>query len=168
MRILRSAINILANVGGYLAAAALLLMTLGVTLDVLARFVLGSGTKLAVEYSGYLLVAIVILGIAHTHKENGHIRVDFFIKLLPRRFQIWIKIFGSALFLFYAFFLARLGWKSFLTSYQFNTTSRTGLDVAIWPYQLVIPVGLLLVCALLVVYLIDDIRSITAKSKTEA
>ncbi len=150
-----------------MAAAALLLMTLGVTLDVLARFVLGSGTKVGVEFSGYLLVAIVFLGIAHTHKENGHIRVDFFVNMLPRRLQNWIKIFGSALFLFYSYFLARLGWKSFLTSYQFNTTSRTGIDVVIWPYQLVIPVGLFLVCILLVVYLIDDVRSITARRKTD-
>jgi TRAP-type C4-dicarboxylate transport system permease small subunit len=135
---------------GHIASAALLIMTVGVTLDVLARFVLGAGTKMAIEMSGYALVAIVFLGLAYTHKTNGHIEIDFLIKRLSARAQRWCRIFNSIVFLAYTVLLGYFGWKSFWTSFQFNTTSRTGLDVLIWPYQLVIPVGLLIASLLLV------------------
>ena len=127
----------LAVSGGYLASCALLIMTIGVTLDVLARFLLGAGTKLAIEMSGYLVVAIVFFGLAYTHKTNGHIEIDFLVKRLPARAQRWCRIFNSTVFLAYTVLLGYFGWRSFWTSYQFNTTSRTGLDVAIWPYATV-------------------------------
>ena len=139
----------LAVSGGYLASCALLVMTIGVTLDVLARFLLGAGTKLAIEMSGYLVVAIVFFGLAHTHRTNGHIEIDFLVKRLPARAQRWCRVFNSAVFLAYTLLLGYFGWRTFWTSYQFETTSRTGLDVAIWPYQLVIPLGLAITSLLL-------------------
>lgn len=137
--------------GGYAASCALLIMTIGVTLDVLARFLLGAGTKAAVEMSGYLLVAIVFLGLAYTQKTKGHIEIDFLVKRLSVRAQRWCRIFNSAVFLAYTVMLGYFGWKSAWTSYQFNSTSRTGLDVIIWPYQMIIPVGLAIASLLLVV-----------------
>ena len=141
--------------GGYVASAALLIMTVGVTLDVLARFLLGAGTKAAIEMSGYLLVMIVFFGLAYTHKTKGHIEIDFVTSRLSAATQRRLRFFNSIVFLAYTLILGYFGWRTFWTSYQFQSTSRTGLDVLIWPYQLVIPVGLalaslLLACSILV------------------
>jgi len=139
----------LAVSGGYLASCALLVMTIGVTLDVLARFLLGAGTKLAIEMSGYLVVAIIFFGLAYTYKTDGHIAIDLVVRRLPPRAQRWCRIFNSTVFLAYTLLLGYFGWRSFWTSYEFGTTSRTGLDVLVWPYQLIIPVGLALTSLLL-------------------
>ena len=139
----------LAKSGGYIASAALLVMTVGVTLDVLARYILGAGTKFAIELSGYLLVMITFLGLAYTHATDGHIRIDFLVKRLSPQARRWHDVFDSLLFLAYTLILAYFGWVTFWTSYQFQTTSRTGMDVLVWPYQLVIPVGLVLTSLLL-------------------
>lgn len=144
-----SFIGWLAVGGGYLASCALLVMTIGVTLDVLARFLLGAGTKLAIEMSGYLVVAIIFFGLAYTHKTNGHIEIDLLVRRLPPRARRWCRIFNSAVFLAYTLMLGYFGWRTFWTSYDFGTTSRTGLDVLVWPYQLIIPVGLALTSLLL-------------------
>jgi TRAP-type C4-dicarboxylate transport system permease small subunit len=167
MRIIRFLVSALADAGGYVAAAAVLAMAVLVSFDVLARFLLGSGTKMAVEVTGYLLVAIVFFGLAYAHKEKAHIRVEFFVKILPSGLQIWVRLFGSALFLFVTILLGTFGWDSVQTSVQYNTTSRTGLDVAIWPYQLAIPLGLFLVGILLVVHVIDDLRAIAAPRESD-
>lgn len=142
---------------GYVASVALLVMTVGVTLDVFARFLLGAGSKMAIEMSGYALVAIVFLGLAYTHKTNGHIEINFLIKRLSPRAQHWCRIFNSIVFLAYTMLLGYFGWKTFWTSYEFNSTSRTGLDVLIWPYQLVIPLGLLITSLLLIASICVDI-----------
>ncbi len=142
---------------GHVASAALLIMTIGVTLDVFARFLLGAGSKMAIEMSGYALVAIVFLGLAYTHKTNGHIEINFLIKRLSPRAQHWCRVFNSVVFLAYTMLLGYFGWKTFWTSFQFNSTSRTGHDVLIWPYQLVIPLGLLITSALLITSICVDI-----------
>lgn len=142
LRRLGEAIDWIVRAGGYLAGGALLLMTLGVTLDVLARYVLGAGTKAALELSGYALVAIVFLGLAYTHRSRSHIEVDFVTKHLSEPIRRWLRNLSTLVFLVYTVLLGYFGWRTFWDSYDFGTTSRTGLDVAVWPYQLIIPVGL--------------------------
>lgn len=143
--------------GGYIASAALLVMTVGVTLDVLARFFLGAGTKAAIEMSGYLLVMIVFFGLAYTHKTKGHIEIDFVTSRLSTATQRHLRFFNSIVFLAYTVLLGYFGWRTFWTSFEFNSTSRTGLDVLIWPYQLVIPVGLALATLLLAAQILVEV-----------
>ena len=145
-----SFVNWLVVAGAGLASGAVFVMAIGVTLDVLARFILGAGTKMALEFSGYLLVAVVFLGLAYTHKAGAHIRVDFLIKRLPERMLKWFKVIDSIVFLLYASFLGYFGFDAVQTSFQFGTTSRTGIDIIVWPFQLIIPVGLTLTSLLLV------------------
>ena len=152
-----SLINWLVDSGGNLASCAVFIMAIGVTLDVLARFVLGAGTKMALEFSGYLLVAVVFLGLAYTHKAGAHIRVDFLIKRLPERMRKWFKVIDSIVFLSYVVFLGYFGFDAAQTSYQFGTTSRTGIDIIVWPFQLVIPVGLTLTSLFLVCSICRDV-----------
>lgn len=148
-RTIASVADWLAVSGGYIASTALLLMSVGVTLDVLARFFLGAGTKFAVEMSGYGLVVIVFFGLAYTHKTNGHIEIDFVVSRLSDSTKRRLRVVNTVVFLVYTVVLGYFGWKTFWTSYQFNTTSRTGLDVEVWPYQLVIPLGLAIATLLL-------------------
>ena len=145
-----SFVNWLVVAGSGLASGAVFVMAIGVTLDVLARFILGAGTKAALEFSGYLLVAVVFLGLAYTHQAGAHIRVDFLIKRLPERMLKWFKVIDSTVFLLYAVFLGYFGFDAVQTSYLFGTTSRTGIDIIVWPFQLIIPVGLTLTSLLLV------------------
>ena len=159
MRLIQRVVDFLVLLGGYLAGAAVLAMTLLVTVDVLFRFLFGGSTRMAVEFSGYLLVVIVFLGLAYTHQEKGHIRVDFFLNLLPPRVQKLVGFLGTVLFLFLSAFLGYRASQSVLVSYQFGSTSRTGIDVPLWPYQAVIPVGLFLLSALLTMQIIQSFRS---------
>src|SRR5262245_35474029 len=106
---LKSIAEWLAVAGGYVAGAGLLGMTVGVSLDVSVRYLLGAGTKYATEISGYIVVAIVFLGLAYTQQTKGHIQIDFLIKRLPTRLQRWVRLFNDAVFLAYTLFLGYFG-----------------------------------------------------------
>jgi TRAP-type C4-dicarboxylate transport system permease small subunit len=145
----------LSAIGEFASNVALLLMTLGITADVLMRWLVGSASKAAVELTGYLMVMVVYFGLGPTQRARAHIQIDLLVRLLPAPMARAIALVNSILFLFYAVALAALGWKSVSTSYFFGTTSRTGLDVIVWPFQLFIPVGL----AILIVVLLAEILS---------
>jgi C4-dicarboxylate transporter DctQ subunit len=141
---LDSAIDRLVVIGGKVAAYCVLAATLIITGDVLSRFLLGAGTKWVVEYTGYLVVAIVFLGLAYVQKDHEHALVDFVLTRLSRKIQRLVTVIGLFLFLLYSVFLGIFGWQTSMRSFTLQTTSRTAVDVPIWPYQLLIPLGLAL------------------------
>ena len=65
--------------------------------------------------------------------------MDFLVKKLPERMRRWIKVIDSIVFLLYVIFLGYYGFDAVQTSYQFGTTSRTGIDIIVWPFQLINP-----------------------------
>ena len=141
---LDSILNGLVVMGGKVAAYCVLAATLMVTGDVLARYLLGAGTKWVVEYTGYLVVAIVFLGLAYVQKEHEHALVDFVLTKLSRKIQSWVTVIGLIMFLAYSVFLGLFSWQTFIRSFSLQITSRTAVDVPLWPYQLLIPLGLAL------------------------
>ena len=78
----------LSSVGEFLSNLALLFMTLGITADVLARWLAGTASKAAVELTGYFMVAVVFLGLAPAQRVKAHIQIEVFVKLLPERIAL--------------------------------------------------------------------------------
>ena len=155
-----SLIRWLTTAGGVLAAFGIFAITVIVTGDVTARFLAGAGTKWTLEFTGYLLVMVVFLGLAYTLRERSHIRILFLVDRLPKKVQAWIEVVTSFIFLGFCAFLCYLTWHPTLTSINFGTTSRTGVDVLVWPYQLFMPLGLALISILLIGNIYTQIRSI--------
>src|SRR5215208_1847835 len=162
---LRSMPAVLATVGEMLASVALFLMAIGITADVLARWLVGAGSNAAVEITGYLMVAIVFLGLAPAQRAKAHIQIEVFIALLPAAWVRGIRKLNRVLFLLYAIVLAYLGWKSVSTSLLLKTTSRTALDLVVWPFQLFIPIGLVI---LVIVLLTEILRGSEPMQADEA
>lgn len=94
------------------------------------------------EISGYLLAFVVFMGLPYTLEKGGHIHVDTFVKYLgPRKQQAARAV--SALFVaFVGFFFC---WKGFALSLsKFNVVSSSELQLWLFPFYLVVPVGSLL------------------------
>jgi TRAP-type C4-dicarboxylate transport system permease small subunit len=66
----------LSDLGAGLAGVATLLLALMVAAGVVARRGLGAPLLFVEELSGYLVAGIVFLGLAHTFRTGGHIRVE--------------------------------------------------------------------------------------------
>ena len=142
-----------------IASYSILAMTLLVTVDILMRSLLGFSTRVAVEMTGYLLVIAVFFGLAYTLREGSHIRITFLLLRLPARVQAWVELIISIIFLSYTGVLGGVTWSWWFTSFSLKTTSRTGLDIVVWPVEIFIPVGLTLISLLLAYEIVANIKT---------
>jgi TRAP-type C4-dicarboxylate transport system permease small subunit len=147
-----------------IAGLAVLAMTLIITLDVVMRYAF-KPTKWVEEFSTYLMAGLVFLGLAYTLKENAHIRVDFLMVKLPKRVRDWLGVINSILLLAFTLILFFLNWHFFTTSFALKATSRTSMDVILWPAQLVMPVGLAIMSLLLICNIYTQTKAALGKSK---
>ena len=152
---LRQLVARLSMASEFIANIALFLMTLGITADVFYRWLAGVSSKSVVELTGYLMVAVVFFGLAPAQRARAHIKVDIFLNMFPKAVKRAIEWLTQVMFIVYSVILCYLGWDSVTTSYMFKTTSRTGLDVLVWPFQLFIPIGLALLIVVLISEMID-------------
>ena len=71
-----------------------LAMALAVAAIVLLRYAFGQNTILIQEVVGYLHGLVLMLGMAYTLKENGHVRVDIFHSGRSPRWRGLVDLFG--------------------------------------------------------------------------
>ena len=159
------AIHRLTFITGLIAGFSLLAMTLMVTMDVTLRYGFNAPTKWANEFSAYLAVLVIFLGISYVLRENAHIRVDVVVRKLPRRAQDWIRVITSVILLGYIIILFHLTWDVLVMNFAINKTSFTAMDVPIWPIQAFIPLGLAIMGLLLIQHIFVEAK--VALRKTE-
>ncbi len=66
------------------------------------------------ELAKYLFVWTIFMGVASAVKYDDHVRVSYFVDLLPPRPRILIMIAANLSFLAFAAFVAYQGWEMFL------------------------------------------------------
>ena len=82
---LAAALDRLGRAFAHVAAVALLAMTAAVTYGVVMRYAFNSAQNWTDELATYCLAAIAFLGLAHTLRSDGHIRIDLITGRLPPR-----------------------------------------------------------------------------------
>lgn len=162
-RLFSRAVNRITLVACGVAGLAVLVMTLIITMDVVLRYAF-TPTKWVHEFSTYLMVVLVFLGLAYALKEDAHIKVDFLVVRLPRRIQDWMKVIHSILFLVFTTILCYFNWHMFTESFALKTRSFTSVDVIIWPVQLFMPVGLAILGLLLICNIYTETKAVLGKS----
>ena len=84
---------------GTITAIAMVLMILNVFYDVIARYFFRSGSIAMQEMEWHLFSVIILLGVAYTLKEDGHVRVDVLYDRLSHKRKAMINMVGSILFI---------------------------------------------------------------------
>ena len=144
----------LANGSGAVAALAVLAMCLLITGAVFVRYFLGIPVVWVPEIVGYLMVALIFLGLGETMLAGGHIRIDLFISRVPKRLRDVLELLTLTLSTGVAGFFAWHGVKTMLRSLEYGRRDAFGaLDTPLYIPQAALPIGLsilTLVLALLV------------------
>lgn len=150
MRRLVRALEGLSQAAGHLAGLVVLGLTLFVAVAVFSRRVLGAPILSADEVSGYLLLAIVFLGLAYTMKAGGHIRSDIVLAHVPAGVRGGLEALATCLGLLFALALLAGVWALVSEYYTRGTLSFKDLQIPLWiPGVLLIVGGVLLVSQLL-------------------
>lgn len=74
------------------AMAAVALMSVSTTFDVLKRWITGWPIGGVMQLNECLMVVLVFLGIAHAQRSRNHIRISFILARLNRRTVVWADI----------------------------------------------------------------------------
>lgn len=88
-----------ADVIGYITAFTMVLMILNVFYDVVMRYFFRSGSIAMQEMEWHLFSVIILLGIAYTLKEDGHVRVDLIYDRLTDKKKAIINMVGVVTFI---------------------------------------------------------------------
>jgi len=156
---MKRATELMANLLAFIAGLTLVGMMVHVTLDVLLKYFFNQpipGTAEVVAY--YYMIGIVFLPLAYIEVQNRPIVVGLFYDLMPRALQAPLDVLGTVASLaFYAF----LTWQS-MTIALLSLENREFVDgiwkVVVWPSRFIIPLGLTIACAALLVRLVVLVR----------
>ena len=139
----------------------ILLMTLLITIDVIGRTIFGKSTLIASELSGYMLVAIVFLGLAHTLKVDKHITVEIITSRLPDEKRRKLEV---IVFILSAVFMSWLTWSTWYPVMKnLHTQSITSLRAPMWVPYLLVPVGSAMLTIAFLIEAIGKIKQLRRK-----
>ncbi|MDL2226100.1 TRAP transporter small permease [Deltaproteobacteria bacterium OttesenSCG-928-M10] len=120
------------------------------------------------EFGGYALVAITMGGLAYAWQQRAHVKVEFFLNILPPKVA-WvlttvttIVAFGFTLVITYA------AWEHIQTAFLFKTRSNTWIRTVVAYPQLSIIIGLILLDLQLLAEVLDRLFMGRDKPAAEA
>ncbi len=130
------------------AAVILLICSVGLNFaNIIGRYLLGSAITWAEESMLFLMVGCVFLGSAPVAWSGRHIRMDVFVRLLPRKVRDALALFSEIVFVTTAITLAVFAWPTIRQLYAFDQRSLAANIPLVVP-QGMIPLGLVLMALL--------------------
>ncbi len=124
------------------ALVALIFMMVLVTIEVLIRKFLGVSTKIAHDFAGYSLVALIFFGAAGTLRVGKHLRVTIVYDRFGSRTKAIVE---KASYLVGITFITLLFWASItlvINSYEKGSLTESVVQIPEFIPELFIPVGL--------------------------
>lgn len=158
---MRSSLDAIYRISGWIAAACLLAIAVIVLLqvaanciDVVADWLLGAPFGLTIpsyaELAGFLLAAASFLALASALRAGAHVRVELLLNRLQphhRRWaEAWCAAAGALLSGYFTWHAVALAWESF----TFGDTSPGIVPVPLWIPQSAMATGLLVLTIALI------------------
>lgn len=130
---------------GHAISWALLLAVIICSGNALIRYAFNTSSNAWLEIQWYLFAAMFLLATSNTLRRDEHIRIDVIASKLPKRAQVWIDIFGFAVFLLpISLIILYYAIPYALLSIQANEMSSNAGGLIVWPAKILIPIGFFL------------------------
>ncbi|MGI6308463.1 MAG: TRAP transporter small permease subunit [Dethiobacteria bacterium] len=114
-------------------------MMLLTTSDVITRTVFNKPIPGVVETSSFMLVIVILLGLAYTQQVKGHPRVTIFVSRLPLRVSLVVEIIVNLLCLYIVSIIVWQGWV--VATGDIGRIVSDVLRISQLPFRLLVPVG---------------------------
>jgi TRAP-type C4-dicarboxylate transport system permease small subunit len=131
----------LTNIGLYFSALAIVILTILITFEVIARTLLNFSTLIADEMGSYLLAAATFLGLAVTLRQGGFIRIDTYRAKTRGHIRQALDLITYGLAAAYAVALDWYFWKFAWDSYRFGSRSMSIFKTPLWIPHTIMGVG---------------------------
>jgi TRAP-type C4-dicarboxylate transport system permease small subunit len=143
----------------WIALFAGFLMMLHVSADVTGRYFFGKPIEGPTEFvSAYYMVIVAYLPWAYLARNDTHISVDIFTRLMPVTIAHWLDIAVKVTVLLYLYvFISQTGSQA-INQTRIHEVWQAGTTfIPVWPSRWLPPVAASLMALYLVVKIIDDI-----------
>jgi TRAP-type C4-dicarboxylate transport system permease small subunit len=148
-------IGYVAMVAGGISALMVVFTLVLTGYSVFQRYVLGRPLTWTDELSGFLVVAIVMLGAAETLRRGEHISVDLLSSRLTGRRRMLVDLWGYAAVAFMSAVLLISSWDAVMFSWTIGVYSDSYLEAPLWIPQTSLLVGSGLLLLLSVARILD-------------
>lgn len=161
VRTLSNILDVLIKVCAVLACAVIAIMTVLITIEVVLRSFFTTSMYFTDEYSGYMVLAVMALGVAYCREKNALLTVDFLIEqLTPAVRAKVVFVYGLASLAF----CIMLDWyviRLLLQSIDRKMTAASMTATPLWIPQALLPLGITLLCLVVARKLIhpDEIKA---------
>ena len=126
--------------------------------EIIGRHFFDTSTMIADEYSGYLYLASIFLGLAYTFEKNAHIRINIITSKLSKKSNKYIDIFTSIITNIVLIFILYRTILFSYDSYDMEMLSENVSETPLYLTQLVMPIGIILFILIVLVFTIKRIK----------
>lgn len=138
-------IDTLISIASFLSNLLLGFLITILSFEVVMRYIFNRPTGFADELCGYFLAGLVMLGISHTLRINGHVRVEILFGRFPDKLKRWISHLMNLISIIPMCILIWLSVKLIVQYYVTNRLSFASiLQVPMWIPLTIVPIGLFL------------------------
>lgn len=147
-------VDTLSKVGAYLSALFMVLIVVLISVEIVLRTFFKTSTYISSEYSGYLMVAVVLAGLSYTLRTDGHIRITVLLVKLPSQLQRYLEAAAMLLALLITGFICYHALQMAVDAYTYEMTADSISQTPLYLPQALIPIGLLGLCVQLLAQLL--------------
>jgi len=137
-------INKLSKGGAYLSGLLLIGLVCLILTEIFLRYFFDKSTMIADEYSGYMYLASIFLGLAYTFTQNGHIRINIITSKLSKGSNKIIDIVASIITIAVLLFILYRTILFTYDSYELEMLSEAVSETPLYLTQIVMPIGVIL------------------------
>ena len=137
-------IDKLSKGGAYLSGLLLISLVCLILTEIFLRYFFDKSTMIADEYSGYMYLASIFLGLAYTFTQNGHIRINIITSKLSKGSNKIIDVFASIITIAVLLFILYRTILFTYDSYELEMLSEAVSETPLYLTQIAMPVGITL------------------------
>lgn len=159
MNFLYKMTNKLSLWGAYLSGVFLISLVILVMTEIIGRHFFDTSTMIADEYSGYIYLSAIFLGLAYTFEQNAHIRINILSEKISKKANRKIDIIAGIIsILVLAFIFYRVLLFTY-DSYDMDMLSEAVSETPLYLTQIVMPVGILLFILSVLSFVIKKVKN---------
>lgn len=150
--------NIVSKVGAYLASILLVLLVGLILVEIFGRSFFNYSTMIADEYSGYLYLALVFLGLGYTFEKEKHIRITLITSRLNERSKRIADIVAGFCITAILLFILYRSWLFMADTKEMEMVSENVSETPLYLTQIPMVLGIIIFIIATTIFLFKRIK----------
>ena len=146
--------------GAYLSSLAMLSIVGLILVEIVLRTLFHTSTLISDEYSGYLMVTLVIMGLSHTFAKGSHIRITIITERLQGRVAQGLDLVATLAALMLCSYVLYHSLWMVQDTYSYRILADSISETPLYIPQIMIPAGFFLLELQLVAHFLRRLLSL--------